>query len=91
MIGIGDRHCQLAVYIANRPPLDEYQDRETIIPTVDGELARIGRETGNHWRKIINIYAKLGFLLDSQSFATWQNYRDSHLLTEGSAQALLFD
>ena len=57
-IGIGDLQCKLAVYIGNRPPLQEYQLRETLMPAVQGELARIGHETGNHWRKIINIYAK---------------------------------
>ncbi len=91
MIGIGDEHCKLAVYIGNRPPLDEYVDRERLLPAREGELARIGRETGNHWRKIINIYAKLGHLLDPQSFPTWQAYRDDFLLMKESQQALLFN
>lgn len=91
MIGIGDEHYKLAVYIGNRPPLDEYIVREQLIPAREDELARIGRETGNHWRKIINIYAKLGYLLDPKSFATWQAYREGFLLTKGSQQALLFN
>jgi len=91
MIGIGDEHCKLAVYIGNRPPLKEYQKLDGIIPVVDGELFRIGNETGNHWRKIINIYAKLGFALNSEGYLTWQSYRDSFLLTKSSRQVLLFD
>ena len=91
MIGIGDKHCKLAVYIGNRPPLDEYLVREHLVPARDDELARVGRETGNHWRKIINIYAKLGYLLDPKSFPTWQAYRDGFLLTRESQQVLLFN
>ena len=91
MIGMGDSHCKLAVYIGNRPPLDEYIVREQLVPVMEGELTRIGHETGNHWRKIINIYAKLGHLLDPQNFATWQTYRDGFLLTNVSQQALLFN
>ena len=91
MIGIGDKHCKLTVYIGNRPPLDEYIMRENLIPAGKGELTRIGRDTGNHWRKIINIYAKLGYMLDPKYFSTWQAYRDDFLLTEESQQALLFN
>ena len=91
MIGIGHRHCEVAVFIGNRPPLDEYLQRESLVPATEGELANIGRETGNHWRKVINIYAKLGFLLYSQGYSTWQDYREKFLLTEGSQQVLLFN
>jgi len=91
MIGLGDKHCNLAVYIGNRPPLNEYKSLGCLKPAGDGELIRIGRETGNHWRKIINIYAKLCFSLDPADFMTWQSYRDSFLLSKHSRQALLFD
>jgi hypothetical protein len=91
MIGIGDSHCKLAIYIGNRPPLKEYLERKTLVPATNGELTRIANETGNHWRKIFNIYAKLGYMLDPKSFPTWQIYRDNFLLTEGSQQALLFN
>jgi len=91
MIGLGDKHCNLAVYIGNRPHLDEYKTLGSLKPAGDGELIRIGRETGNHWRKIINIYAKLGFALDPGDYMTWQSYRDSFLLSKYSRQALLFD
>jgi hypothetical protein len=91
MIGIGDLDCDFVVYIGNRPPLEAYITRQELNPAIKGELSSIGSEVGNHWRKIINIYAKLGYMLDSKGFATWQVYRESYLLTKGSRQALLFD
>jgi len=91
MVGIGDLDCDFVVYIGNRPPLVEYIERQELIPAIKGELSSIGSETGNHWRKIINIYAKLGYMLDSKGFSSWQSYRENHLLTKGSHQALLFD
>jgi hypothetical protein len=91
MIGIGDKSYKLAVYISNRPPLKEYQFLDTLMPAEEGELARIGHEAGNHWRKIINIYAKLGFSLSPEGYSSWQNYRDLFLLSKHSKQALVFD
>ncbi|OUS31770.1 hypothetical protein A9Q99_02925 [Gammaproteobacteria bacterium 45_16_T64] len=91
MIGIGAYGCKLAVYIANRPPLESYVSREKLVPATVGELAHIGKEVGNHWRKIINIYGKLGFMLATEGFSTWQEYRDHFLLTGGAKQALLFN
>jgi len=91
MIGIGDPGSGFVVYIGNRPPLGEYIERQGLIPAVEEELAVIGREAGNHWRKIINIYAKLGYMIDAKGFSTWQAYREEYLLIKGSGQALLFD
>jgi len=91
MQGIGDKNAQLAVYIGNRPPLKEFKNTRKITPVVDGELTKIAQRTGNHWRKIFNIYAKIGFMLDNRSYATWQLYRDNQLLQAGSNQALVFD
>lgn len=91
MIGIGDVACQLAVYIGNVPPVEKYQQFETLVPAAKGDLAQLVHQTGNHWRKIINIYAKLGFLLNTAGYSSWQAYRDGFLLCEGSQQALLFD
>jgi hypothetical protein len=91
MVGIGDEFYTLAVYIGNRPPIEEYQTREELIPAVEGELLRIGQETGNHWRKIFNIYAKLAFNLNSEGYLSWQSYRDGFLLTKNSRQVMLFD
>ena len=91
MVGIGDLDCDFVVYIGNRPPMDEYIERKGLISAEKGELAIIGREVGNHWRKIINIYAKLGYMLDTKGFSAWQAYRENYLLAKGSRQALLFD
>ena len=90
-IGIGDINAPLNVYIANRPPLPEFAaltDTQALLP---GELAAIVAQTGNHWRKIFNIYAKLAFALQPVAgCVSWQQYRDSYLLQQGVGQALLF-
>jgi len=88
--GLGDMNARFSVYIANRPPLDEYQHLVTMQSLLDADIARIAQQTGNHWRKIFNVYAKLTFALNTQGFATWQLYRDAFLLRENSNQALLF-
>jgi len=88
--GLGDMNACFSVYIANRPPLDEYQHLVGMQSLLDGDIARIARQTGNHWRKIFNVYAKLVFALKTEGFATWQLYRDAFLLRENSNQALLF-
>ena len=102
-IGLGDSsiECQKAascpffkVYIANRPPLDEYQNLEHIKPLLNEDIAYIAKSTGNHWRKIFNVYAKLVFSYQqskkSANFKTWQDYRDECLLQAGSQLQLLF-
>jgi len=88
--GLGDLNARFNVYIANRPPLDEYQYLAGMQPLLEGDIARIAQQTGNHWRKIFNVYAKLVFALKTEGFATWQLYRDAFLLRDNSNQALLF-
>ncbi len=88
--GLGDINARFSVYIANRPPLDEYHYLVGMRSMIDGDIARIAQQTGNHWRKIFNVYAKLAFALKTEGFATWQLYRDAFLLRENSSQALLF-
>lgn len=86
----------IRVFIANRPPLDIYQQRNNLQPMELGEINEIARLTGNHWRKIFNVYAKIMFALLSPSnslssnISTWQLYRDNTLLQHNSATALLF-
>ncbi|MCG8668508.1 MAG: hypothetical protein MI867_03775, partial [Pseudomonadales bacterium] len=77
-------------YIANRPPLPDYEALAEYRSMLSGEIAFIASETGNHWRKVFNVYAKLAFLLDSQGYATWQELRDQSLLQVGSAYGLFF-
>lgn len=88
--GLGDSAALLRVYIANRPPLDEYEQLAGLRPLISGEVANIAQQTGNHWRKIFNVYAKLGFALHDEGYSSWQSYRDDFLLQAGSRQALLF-
>jgi len=90
IIGLGDKTPRLCVYIANRPPLDEYEQLSTLRALAPGDVEYIAQSTGNHWRKIFNIYAKLGFALNDEGYSRWQEYRDDRLLQSGSAQALLF-
>lgn len=88
--GIGDAHnLWLVVYCPNRPPLPAFQTRTGIAPAGSDELAQIVAATGNHWRKIFNLYAKLLHRLAPQS-ERWQDDRDKYLLQAGSGTLLLF-
>jgi len=88
--GLGNMNAEFTVYIANRPPLDKYLSLRSVKALQQGDIELIVNQTGNHWRKIFNVYAKLGFSLNSQGYETWQRYRDDFLLTKQSKQALLF-
>ncbi len=95
-LGFGADDYQIAVYIANRPPIYEYQQLAQLTALTSGEIAHIGQHCGNGWRKVFNVYAKLLYALDKQQFnfaklaPTWQQYRDSFLLQPYSNTALLF-
>ncbi len=96
--GLGEPEALLRVYIGNRPPLPHYDQLDHIHALRPGEVADIVAKTGNHWRKVFNLYAKLAFFLESGSVeawsgkncGTWQDYRDNVLLQPESRQALLF-
>lgn len=95
-IGFGTDDYQIAVYIANRPRVYEYQQLEQLTALTTGEIAYIGQHCGNGWRKVFNVYAKLLYALDKQQFnfaslaPTWQQYRDDFLLQAHSKTSLLF-
>jgi hypothetical protein len=89
-VGIGNKNAALKVYIANRPPLDEYLQLNYIRPIRQGEIGLIAEQTGNHWRKIFNCFAKLFFQLEPTDESSWQQFRDNHLLGQHSNQLLLF-
>lgn len=95
-VGFGSDDYQIAVYIANRPPIYEYQQLTHLTPLTTGEIANIGQQCGNGWRKVFNVYAKLLYALDKQQFnfagfaPTWQQYRDGFLLQGHSKTSLLF-
>lgn len=94
--GFGDTNACIRVYIAKRPPMAEYADLVTMQPLQKGEIELINRVSGNGWRKVFNVYAKLLFALDSPQFAkmqragSWQQYRDHSLLQGSSSTALVF-
>ncbi|PCI57368.1 MAG: hypothetical protein COB45_03925 [Gammaproteobacteria bacterium] len=95
-VGFGTSDYQIAVYIANRPPIYEYQQLEHLTALTTGEISYIGQHCGNGWRKVFNVYAKLLYALDKQHFnfasfaPTWQQYRDDYLLQTHSKNSLLF-
>jgi len=89
-IGLGNPKAKIVVFIANRPPLDEFAELIDMRAIRENEISQIVTLTGNHWRKIFNCYAKLVFELDPQGELSWQKLRDNQLLTQSSQQALLF-
>lgn len=95
--GLGDPHAHVRVYVGNRPPMQEYSQLTQLQPLCAGEIALINQACGNGWRKVFNVYAKLLFALPPtalftfrQHASSWQTYRDSRLLQNGSDTALLF-
>ncbi len=90
VIGLGNSDAHLIFYTKNRPPLSIYQDLSCVKPMVNNEITHICHETGNHWRKIFNVYAKLLFELAPKGFSSWQQLRDNSLLQATSGHCLLF-
>jgi len=94
--GLGCTDFSIAVYIANKPNMLEYQKLACISPVTLGEIHAINQACGNGWRKVFNVYAKLLYALDKKNFSyselapTWQKYRDNFLLQPNSQTALLF-
>ncbi len=87
--GLGCAKASLLLYTPHRPPLTRYQQLQGYQPAMPGECDQIIRETGNHWRKIFSIFAKLAQHLFYPN-ETWQAVRDTHLLTAGSHTGLVF-
>lgn len=93
--GFGDEQALIRVYVAKRPPMQEYAYLPAMQPLLQGEIALINQACGNGWRKLFNVYAKLLFALPAsfgflQQASSWQAYRDSVLLQASSNTALLF-
>lgn len=94
-VGFGSIHSPINIYIANRPPIDDYPKMDELRGLAAGEIDHIVRHTSNHWRKAFNVYAK--FLFDWQAqqpdgnaSARWQDYRDQVLFQQGCIASLLF-
>jgi len=90
MTGLGTANATLKVYIENLPPLPYYRELSSLATMKPGEIKNIADLTGNHWRKIFNVYAKLWYQLDPECAASWQVFRDQELLQAHGQQALLF-
>lgn len=91
MYGIGNANALIQLYIENPPPLDQYKQLTYIKPIESNEIPEIAQSTGNHWRKIFNVLAKLVHELEQTSFNTWQSLRDMTLLQRSSNYCLRFD
>ncbi|WP_415895395.1 DUF6942 family protein [Neptuniibacter sp. PT34_22] len=90
-VGLGAQGFKIAIYIANRPPIEPYPTLDHLRPLSSGEIKHIADQTGNHWRKIFNVSAKFLFELQSDvEFKTWQVLRDQSLFQAESPIALLF-
>lgn len=90
MIGLGNAKANIRIYIENTPPLPFYKALAEVQAMHLGEIKDIGENTGNHWRKIFNVMAKLIFELTPQHYQRWQDLRDEYLLQKTSNELLLF-
>lgn len=89
-VGFGNSEFKIAVYFEHRPPIERYLAQTELTPLTKGELDFILANTSNNWRKIFNCFAKLCFALDPNHCKTWQQLRDTQLLSESQNFALLF-
>ncbi len=89
-VGFGNAHSKVAVVVENRPPMSAFDSLSTVFPLELIHLTQIVDQCGNHWRKIINCYAKLMFQLTDRTIGSWQEYRDTQLLRADSDECLLF-
>lgn len=88
--GLGSLDYHLGIYIGNQPDCPSINDLQIVRSAKAGEIVDIIGFTGNHWRKVFSICAKLGFSLWPSDVANWQTYRDEELFQQGSKMALLF-
>lgn len=95
MQGIGDSDSRFVVYIGNCPDFADLGHLDGVRALKHGDIAEIGKQCGNGWRKVFNVYAKLVFALQAKmhachKFNSWQHWRDKQLLQAGSDSLLLF-
>lgn len=57
-VGFGSKNAAVKIYIANRPPIDDYPYLRELRGLAAGEISHIVKNTSNHWRKAFNVYAK---------------------------------
>ena len=100
LVGMGDPQAYIRVFIQNIPQRQPWTQIEQVEPLPKGEIAAVGQDCGNGWRKVFNVYAKWLFAmryLDGFDKAipfggasSWQVYRDNVLLQARSKTSLLF-
>ncbi|NOU50428.1 hypothetical protein HG263_07715 [Pseudoalteromonas sp. JBTF-M23] len=93
--GFGQASGLIAIYIEHAPPMQEYKNLEYIQALRLGEIEMINNASGNGWRKIFNVYAKILAQLHHRdhnftNYNSWQDYRQQCLLQSHSQEALLF-
>ena len=87
--GYGSNVPKWVLHIENRPPLETFE-QESFRVLAKGEAAQVIAQTSNHWRKVFSIMAKISFGLFETGCDTWQEYRDSSLLTENGFEAISY-
>ena len=58
-LGFGCKQFTIAVYIANKPNMAEYESCAAMHSMIAGEITHIGVVCGNGWRKVFNVYSML--------------------------------
>jgi len=89
-IGLGNLNANICIFIENRPPLEQYQQLNHMLRLQHGDIEFIAKQTGNHWRKIFNVYAKLLYEYSNKGYSSWQQLRDEYLLQDNSDECLFF-
>lgn len=87
--GISALQPKWVLHIGNRPQLPEFE-LGLVRPFEIGEAALVISKTSNHWRKVFSIMAKISFALFDTGCKTWQEYRDTKLLSAHGFEALDF-
>ncbi|WP_448551449.1 DUF6942 family protein [Thalassotalea montiporae] len=90
-VGLGSLDAPIYFYIENIPPLPFYQNLDEMFGMQGEDIYQVGQQTGNHWRKVFNVFAKLEFERNPNDFMTWQQLRDTNLLHCNGQQCLLFN
>ncbi|CAA0091856.1 Uncharacterised protein [BD1-7 clade bacterium] len=87
--GFGNHSATVRVYLPNPPPVNPFNYPEKIRPLSVADQHVIVTESGNHWRKIFVILAKLGLKFRDEG-DDWRAYRASRLLSADGEMAVLF-
>ena len=88
-VGMGCQQPKWVLHIANRPQLEWFQ-QDRFHQIESGQIPEVINATSNHWRKVFSIMAKISFALFDTGCNTWQQYRDTKLLTDEGFEAIDF-